>query len=73
MKENRIVGEVEITTVYVIQHSFGVLVSYLSEGWPGHIDFYVRVRVRSQVYDCRLRISSLFLNCLSFDKLLFTS
>jgi len=40
MKENYVVGEVEITGIYVGQHTVGVLISYLSEGWPGHIDFY---------------------------------
>ena len=32
------VSEVEITRAYVIQNTFGVLVSYLREDRPGNID-----------------------------------
>jgi len=40
VKENCVVGKEEITSIYVTQHTFGVLISYLSEYRPGQIDFY---------------------------------
>ena len=38
-KEDGIVGKMEYTGIYVIQYTFGILVSYLRENRPGHIDF----------------------------------
>jgi len=61
MKEHWIVGEVEITRVYVVQPTFWVLVSYLREGWPGQIDPYsihkplsLLVPILTRLYDEQL-------------------